>query len=153
MSKNSAGVLLYRKKHGVPEVFLVHPGGPYYAKRDDGVWSIPKGEIDGESGLLETAMREFEEETGNKLSGIFTTLNPVKLKSGKVVYAFAVEGNVDPSVIISNTFPLQWPPYSGKYQDFPEVDKGDWFSLKTARQKLNPGQTPLIDQLERLLNS
>ncbi len=151
MAKNSAGILLYRKKNQVPEVFLVHPGGPYYAKRDEGVWSIPKGEIDGGAGILETAIREFEEETNHRLTGTFVNLDPVKLKSGKVVYAYAVEGDLDPPIIESNNFPLQWPPLSGNYQEFPEVDKGDWFDFKTARLKLNPGQISLIDQLEKLL--
>ncbi len=147
MTKNSAGILLYRVRQGTPEVMLVHPGGPYWSKKDEGVWSIPKGEIDGEAGLLETAIREFEEETGTRLSGIFANLNPVKLKSGKVIYAYAIEGNLDTEKIQSNNFSMEWPPNSGKLQEFPEIDRAAWFDLKTARIKLNPGQVPLIEQL------
>lgn len=113
------------------------------------MWSIPKGEIVSEESLLDTAIREFEEETGHRLTGTFINLDPVKLKSGKVVYAYAIEGNLDPESIISNNFSMQWPPMSGKNQEFPEIDKGAWFDLKIARQKLNPGQVGLLDQLSR----
>lgn len=140
---------MYRINNGLPEVLLVHPGGPYWSKVDDGVWSIPKGEIVSEESLLDTAIREFEEETGHRLTGTFINLDPVKLKSGKVVYAYAIEGNLDPESIISNNFSMQWPPMSGKNQEFPEIDKGAWFDLKIARQKLNPGQVGLLDQLSR----
>lgn len=141
--------MMYRINNGLPEVLLVHPGGPYWSKVDDGVWSIPKGEIVSEESLLDTAIREFEEETGHRLTGTFINLDPVKLKSGKVVYAYAIEGNLDPESIISNNFSMQWPPMSGKNQEFPEIDKGAWFDLKIARQKLNPGQVGLLDQLSR----
>ncbi|HLN53627.1 MAG TPA: NUDIX domain-containing protein [Lentimicrobium sp.] len=148
MVKNSAGILLYRKRDGELQVLLVHPGGPYWYKKDDGVWSIPKGEIDGEEGILDTAIREFEEETGYRLSGIFMSLNPVKLKSGKVIYAFALEGEIDPDNIHSNNFSMEWPPLSGKFQEFPEVDKAAWFDIEIAARKINQGQVPLLEELK-----
>jgi len=148
MSKQSAGILLYRKKNKILEVFLVHPGGPFWIKKDDGAWSIPKGEFEDDEEPLNAAKREFEEETGIKISGEFIELNPVKQKSGKKVYAWAVEGNIDPGKIISNNFEIEWPPKSGKMKSFPEIDKAMWFNLSEASTKINSGQLPLIKELE-----
>ena len=148
MAKISAGILMYRKRNGELQVFLVHPGGPLWAKKDLGAWSIPKGEIDPGEDPLSAAQREFEEETGVKISGRFIPLSSVKLKSGKVVRAWAVEGNCDPEVIRSNTFSTEWPPRSGRKQEFPEIDRAEWFELAEAKEKINKGQTPLIEELE-----
>lgn len=153
MTKQSAGILLYRLKKDGPEVFLVHPGGPFWSKKDAGVWSIPKGEMDEEEDLLKVAFREFAEETGQALQGDFTPLQPIKQKSGKIVYAWAGEGDVDEKNIVSNTFEIEWPPKSGHMKSFPEVDKAGWFNLKEAKEKINPGQIPLLDELTVLLSS
>src|SRR5262245_45648564 len=148
--KLSAGVLLYRKRGGEIEVFLVHPGGPFWAKKDDGAWSIPKGEYsEGEDPLI-IAKREFHEETGSHLSGEFLPLTPLKQPSGKVITAWAVGGDLDPASLSSNTFSMEWPPKSGKQQEFPEVDRGMWCDLATARIKLLPGQRAFLDQLLKL---
>lgn len=145
MPKVSAGILLYRMKK-TPEVFLCHPGGPFYKNKDDGVWTIPKGEFGNEEEPLTAAKREFEEETGQKLDGEFAPLKPIKYKDGrKIVYAWAVKGDLDPGTIRSNTFPLEWPPKSGKYIDVPEVDKGGWFNLESARKKMLAVLQPLLD--------
>jgi len=146
MPKLSAGILLYRIKNERPEVFLCHPGGPFYKKKDDGVWSIPKGEFDGAEEPIAAAKREFQEETGQKIDGQFVPLKPIQYKDGrKIVYAWAVEGEIDPQMIQSNLFPLEWPPKSGKYIDVPEVDTGDWFAIESARQKILPALIPLLD--------
>jgi predicted NUDIX family NTP pyrophosphohydrolase len=155
MPKQSAGLLLYRNAGGRVEVFLVHPGGPFWAKTDDGAWSIPKGEFaDGEE-PLEAAKREFKEETSfsaeGKIKGKFEPLNPVKQPGGKTVYAWAVEGDVDAGAIRSNTFSMEWPRGSGKTQSFPEVDRAGWFDLDTAKMKILKGQVGLLEQLERSL--
>lgn len=149
--KLSAGVLLYRVRGGEVEVFLVHPGGPYWARKDDGAWSIPKGEYDVGDDPLATAKREFREETGSDLAGSFRALTPLTQPGGKVVSAWAVEGDLDAATVQSNTFSLEWPPHSGKIQEFPEVDRGAWFDLHTARAKLLPGQRGFLDQLQQLL--
>jgi predicted NUDIX family NTP pyrophosphohydrolase len=147
----SAGVLLYRRRHDDIEVLLVHPGGPFWAKKDAGAWSLPKGEIaDGEP-ALDAARREFREETGASVDGEFTELEPVKQKGGKIVRAWAVKGDFDPSQLRSNTFSIEWPPRSGKAQTFPEVDRAAWFSLPEARSRILAGQVDLLDQLARLL--
>jgi predicted NUDIX family NTP pyrophosphohydrolase len=147
----SAGILMYRNSPAGPEYFLVHPGGPFWKNKDTGAWSIPKGEfVDGED-PLKAAQREFEEETGKPVSGTFIELKPVKQKSGKMIYTWAVEGDLDHLVIQSNTFPLEWPPRSGKYIDVPEVDKAGWFSYEEAREKLIPGQGPILDELRDFL--
>ena len=148
MQKKSAGILLYRSQHKDPEVFLVHPGGPFWAKKDDGAWSIPKGEFDDDEDPLDAAKREFEEETGIKISGEFNPLAPIKQKSGKLVFAWAVEGNIDPARIKSNSFEIEWPPKSGKKMSFPEIDRAGWFNLMEAKKKINPGQSALIKELE-----
>jgi predicted NUDIX family NTP pyrophosphohydrolase len=147
MSKQSAGILLYRKKKKILEVFLVHPGGPYWIKKDDGAWSIPKGEFEDGEEPLNAAKREFEEETGINISGVFIELNPIKQKSGKIVYAWAVEGDIDPGKIKSNNFEIEWPPKSGKMKSFPEIDKAAWFKIDEARKKTIGGQLPLINEL------
>ena len=150
MAKQSAGILVYRKGKET-EVFLIHPGGPFFARKDDGVWSVPKGEYEPEEDPLHAAKREFEEETSQKINGDFIPLLPVKQKGGKVVRVWAVEGEVDADSIVSNTFQLAWPPHSNKIQTFPEVDKGAWFPLDIAREKINAGQIPLLDQLSVLI--
>jgi predicted NUDIX family NTP pyrophosphohydrolase len=147
----SAGLLMYRITTGKPEVLLVHPGGSIWQKKDDGAWSIPKGEIIEGEDLLDAATREFEEETGHKPSGQFIQLNPVKQKSGKIVHAWAVEGDLDPAAIKSNTFTMEWPPRSGKRAEFPEVDRAEFFDLETARKKINRAQVAFVNELENLL--
>ena len=148
MAKQSAGILLYRIKNKDLEVFLVHPGGPFWAKKDEGAWSIPKGEFEDEEDPLAAAKREFEEETGINISGKFVALNPIKQKSGKKVYAWAVEGDIDATQIKSNDFEIEWPPRSGKMKSFPEIDKAAWFNLTEAKKKIIGGQAGLIKQLE-----
>ncbi len=150
--KKSAGLLMYRKRAGQLEVFLVHPGGPFWKNRDEGAWSIPKGEFTGEEDPLEAARREFFEETGFATEGDFIPLAPVTQAGGKVVHAWAVEGDCDPRRIKSNTFTLEWPPKSGKEQQFPEVDRAGWFDLATARKKINRAQARLLEELEQKLS-
>ena len=146
--KVSAGILLYRLRRGLVEVFLVHPGGPYWARKDDGAWSIPKGEMEDGADLLATAYTEFHEETGSPLEGEPVPLTPLKQPGGKVVHAWAVRGDIDAASIRSNTFAIEWPPRSGKTREFPEVDRGGWFDLADARQKLLAGQRGFLDQLQ-----
>ena len=154
MPKLSAGILLYRIKNKKPEVFLCHPGGPFYKKKDDGVWTIPKGEFENTEEPIAAAKREFEEETGQKIDGQFIPLKPVRYKDGrKIVYAWAVEGEMDVEKIQSNLFSLEWPPKSGKYIDVPEVDKGEWFAVEPARQKILPALASLLDDfLENIIS-
>jgi predicted NUDIX family NTP pyrophosphohydrolase len=151
MTKHSAGLLLYRFRDGILEVFLVHPGGPFWEKKDLGVWSIPKGEIDEGEDPLGAARREFEEETGFRPDGTFRALTPVRQRSGKIVHAWAVEGDCDPAAIRSNTFTLEWPPRSGRQQEIPEVDRGGWFAVDFAKEKILEGQRGLLAQVELLL--
>lgn len=146
--KISAGILVYRFTSGALEVFLVHPGGPFWAKRDQGSWSIPKGESDEGAGLLETAKREFREETGSPIEGEFIELTPLRQPSGKRVHAWAVDGEIDVSRVKSNTFSMEWPPRSGKQQEFPEVDRAEWFAMPEAYEKLLPGQRGFLEELE-----
>ena len=145
----SAGILLYRFRGGMLEVFLVHPGGPYWQKKDTGVWSIPKGELEEGADALTTAQREFQEETGSEMSGEFVPLSPLKQPGGKLVHAWAVNGDIDASSITSNTFRIEWPPRSGKEQEFPEIDRGAWFTISAAKEKILAGQRGFLDQLER----
>jgi len=151
MPKVSAGLLLYRIRDGALEFLLVHPGGPFWKNKDDGAWTIPKGEIADNEEPLAAAIREFEEELGFKPSGQFIELTPIKQKAGKLVHAWAVEGDCDPSQIKSNTFSMEWPPRSGKQEEFPEVDRAEFFKLEAAKTKINPGQIPLLEELQRLL--
>jgi len=148
--KKSAGLLLYRNINGNPEYFLVHPGGPLWKNKDEGAWSIPKGEFDDDEDPLLAAQREFFEETGIKAKGNFEKLDPIRQKSGKWVHAWSCEMDIDEKIIQSNTFPLQWPPKSGKFIDVPEVDKAGWFDLQTAMKKINPAQIPLLTQLQQI---
>lgn len=151
MPKKSAGILVYRFRNGQPEVFLAHPGGPFWAKKDVGAWTIPKGEFDEEDPLV-AAQREFKEETGFEIGGTFRPLAPQTLKSGKVVQAWAVEGDLDAGQVRSNLFELVWPPGSGRRVRVPEVDRGAWFSLEAGLEKINPAQRGFIRELARLLD-
>lgn len=144
--KKSAGILLYRLKSNRFEFLLAHPGGPLWGKKDDGAWSIPKGEFDGDETPIEAAKREFKEEMGEGISGEYIPLKPVKTKS-KLIYAFAIRSDFDTSKIKSNTFKMEWPPNSGNIQEFPEIDKGDWFDVNTAKIKLLPSQLPILEEL------
>jgi predicted NUDIX family NTP pyrophosphohydrolase len=151
MKKKSAGILLYRTRDLKIEVFLVHPGGPFWAKKDEHAWSIPKGEYSDEEAPADAALREFAEETGIKLSGELIELTPVMQKGGKMIFCYALEGDLDPRKIISNTFEMEWPPRSGKRQSFPETDRGEWFGLPEAKMKINSAQAALVDELEKIL--
>lgn len=154
MAKTSAGILLYRINSDELEIFLIHPGGPFWMKKDDGVWSIPKGEyMDGE-GALDAARREFEEETGFAcIEGNTQALGSIKLNSGKVVSAWAIEGDCDASVIRSNLFSMEWPPRSGKMQEFPEVDRAAWLPLVIAKKKIHPAQCAFLDRLVEMVQA
>ena len=147
MAKTSAGLLMFRRRAAGPEVLLVHPGGPFWANKDEGAWSIPKGELAAGEEPLAAARREFEEETGCRGAGPFIPLTPVAQRGGKVVHAWAVEGDCDPAGLRSNAFALEWPPKSGKYQQFPEVDRAEWFSVPVALRKINPAQRGFITEL------
>jgi predicted NUDIX family NTP pyrophosphohydrolase len=149
---SSAGILLHRRGERGTEVLLAHPGGPFWARKDLGAWSIPKGELDEGEDPRGGALREFAEETGTQLpDGALEELGSVKQKSGKLVVAFAVEGDLDPATLVSNTFEVEWPPRSGRIQEFPEIDRAEWFDLDTAREKLNPAQAAFVDRLDELL--
>jgi predicted NUDIX family NTP pyrophosphohydrolase len=150
--RKSAGLLLFRDAPGGVEVLLVHPGGPFWAKKDRGAWSIPKGELAEDEDPLQAAIREFQEEVGHPApSGEFIPLTPQRQPSGKVVYAWAVRGDFDPARLQSNTFSIEWPPGSGRRQVFPEVDRAAWFPLHIAREKISKGQVGFLDELERKL--
>ena len=151
MGKQSAGLLLYRRREGRLEVLLVHPGGPFWVQKDAGAWSIPKGEHGPEEDPLAAARREFAEETGFTATGPFLPLTPLKQKSGKLIQAFACEGEADSGDLTSNTFTLEWPPHSGSMKEFPEVDRAAWFPLPVAREKIHPGQAGFLEELARLL--
>lgn len=150
MPRQSAGILLYRERGADLEVLLVHPGGPLWAKKDDGAWTIPKGEFSEDEQPLAAARREFAEETGLELAGPFHALGTVRQRAGKLVHAWACRGEFDPAALRSNTFELEWPPRSGKRVAFPEVDRAAFFSLAAARAKMNPAQVALLDALARL---
>jgi predicted NUDIX family NTP pyrophosphohydrolase len=143
----SAGILVYRLREGEPQVFLVHPGGPFWQKKDEGAWTIPKGEYAPGDDAKSAALREFEEETGQQLGGELTELITCKLPSGKVLTVWTIECDVDEAAVRSNTFEMEWPPKSGRLQEFPEVDRGGWFSLEEARQKITKGQLPVLEAL------
>ena len=147
MSKQSAGLLLFRETADGLEVLLAHPGGPYWAKKDDAAWTIPKGELDVDEEPLAAARREFEEEMGAAVDGEFLPLEPIKQPGGKLVFAWAVSSDFDPSALRSNTFSMEWPPKSGRQQQFAEIDRAAWFDLERARRKILKGQAPFLDQL------
>ena len=153
MPRRSAGLVVHRRRNGGLEVLLVHPGGPFWAKKDLGAWSIPKGEIDPgeESDPLLVARREFAEETGQPIAGHFVPLSPIRQPGGKIVQAWAIEGDFDVSQLRSNSFAMEWPPRSGKVRSFPEVDRAEWFSIAEAKERILKAQTPLLDELEALL--
>lgn len=150
-AKRSAGILLFRRLNTELEVFLVHPGGPFWKNKDAGVWSIPKGECEVDEEAFAAAKREFHEETGFEVDGEFLSLGEVRQRSSKTVTAWALEHDLDASRVKSNTFELEWPPRSGRMRSFPEVDGGGWFSMKAAREKLLPGQHELLARLEELV--
>jgi len=149
MAKESAGLLIYRKRQGQPEFLLVHPGGPLWKSKDLGAWTIPKGEINAGEDPLAAARRESEEELGFRAEGNFIPLNPIKQKAGKIVHAWAIEADWDPARLNSNTFTLEWPPRSGKRQEFPEIDQAAFFDFELARIKINPAQVSLLEELKR----
>jgi predicted NUDIX family NTP pyrophosphohydrolase len=153
MVKKSAGLLLYRFVNSIPEFLLVHPGGPYWKNKDIGAWSVPKGEFTDEEEPLDAAIRELKEETGFEVNGKFIELSPLQQKSGKIVFAWAIEADADTNRIKSNLFELEWPPRSGKKIMVPEVDKAEWFSENTARQKIIPGQAGFITELIAVLKN
>ena len=152
MGKTSAGLLMYRRRHERIEVFLVHPGGPFWSKKDVGAWSIPKGEYLPDEDPLSAAKREFTEETGLQPGKEFIDLTPAKQAGGKVVRAWACEGDADPTDITSNTFSMEWPLRSGQQQTFPEIDRAAWFPIEEATQRILKGQIPLLVELQRLLS-
>ncbi|RMG34640.1 MAG: NUDIX domain-containing protein [Gammaproteobacteria bacterium] len=147
MPRRSAGVLMYRHRQTGPELLLVHPGGPFWAHKDEGAWSIPKGLYEADESAFDAARREFEEETGFPVDGDFIDLGELRLPSGKRLRVWAVEGDLDADRIRSNTFPLEWPRGSGKIIEVPEVDRGAWFPPEEARRRISPGQRPFIDRL------
>lgn len=143
---------MYRIREGELQMLLAHPGGPYFKNKDDGAWSIPKGEIEPGEDLLEAAKREFEEETGVTPTGPFIALTPVKQKGGKIVHAWGFEGDCDPAAIVSNTFTMEWPPRSGQQMEFPEIDRADFFDVSAANRKIKAGQEALIAELQRIVD-
>jgi predicted NUDIX family NTP pyrophosphohydrolase len=147
----SAGLLMYRVHDGKLQVLLAHPGGPLFKKRDEGTWSIPKGEVEPGEDLLECAKREFEEETAVSPAGPFIALTPITQKGGKIVHAWAFEGDCDPSAIVSNTFTMEWPTRSGQQMEFPEIDRAEFFDVAAARRKIKAAQMALIEELEGIL--
>ena len=152
-ARKSGGILLYRFSQNKLEFFLVHPGGPFWINKDAGAWSIPKGEFDQDENPLDAAKREFKEETGTSLDGNFIALTPIIQKSGKQVYAWAKEDDIDAAGIQSNSFTIEWPPKSGNWKSYPEVDKAAWFDSEMAKEKINPAQVAFIDELIDKLNT
>jgi predicted NUDIX family NTP pyrophosphohydrolase len=153
LPKRSAGILMFKRDRGAMRVLLVHPGGPFWAKKDLGAWSIPKGEYSDGEDALTVAVREFTEETGTVPAGPFTPLGELMQPSRKRVTAWAAESDLDPAAITSNTFEIEWPPRSGRKQTFPEVDRAEWFSLEEAREKILPGQRDFIDRMVEAIGS
>jgi predicted NUDIX family NTP pyrophosphohydrolase len=152
MAQRSAGLLVYRHVNEGVELFLVHPGGPFWAKKDEGAWCIPKGLCESDEGLLEAAKREFREETGFSVEGEFLRLGSFKQPSGKVIEAWAVEHDLDPQALLSNTFSMEWPPKSGRMAAFPEVDRAAWLPPDEALKKVTKGQRPIIEELLRKIS-
>jgi predicted NUDIX family NTP pyrophosphohydrolase len=151
MPKESAGLLLHRRRNGALEVLLVHPGGPFWANKDLGAWTIPKGEIMPGEAPLDAAQREFQEETGHVVAGAFHPLQLVQQSGRKIVHAWAVEADLDPATVRSNHFEMEWPPRSGRRRSFPEIDRAQWFGVDQARRKINKAQAALLDELEALV--
>jgi predicted NUDIX family NTP pyrophosphohydrolase len=150
MPKKSAGLLMFRRRNDGVEVLLVHPGGPLWAKKDEGAWSIPKGEIEPGEDPLAAARREFEEELGSPASGEFVELAPIRQAGGKMIYAWAVQGDFDPATLTGGAFSMEWPPRSGRQQQFPEIDRAEWFAIAEAKRKINKAQAALLDELSSL---
>jgi predicted NUDIX family NTP pyrophosphohydrolase len=150
MARKSAGLLMFRRRNSAVELLLVHPGGPFWAKKDLGAWSIPKGEYEEPDDPLEAAQREFREETGFLPREPFLALGSLKQPSGKLITAWAFEGDCDPKALESNRFELEWPPKSGRIQSFPEVDRAEWFDSAEARRRILPGQSPFVDAVEKV---
>jgi predicted NUDIX family NTP pyrophosphohydrolase len=151
MTKRSAGLLLFRRVRGQWQVLLAHPGGPFWARKDEGAWSIPKGELADEEDPLQGAIREVAEETGQHVTGEFIALTPLRQAGGKLVYAWAVEADLDPAQLRSNTFSMEWPPRSGRQASFPEIDRAAWFGLDEARSRILIGQVGFLDTLAAIL--
>jgi predicted NUDIX family NTP pyrophosphohydrolase len=151
MAKKSAGLLMYRFRDGVPEVFLAHPGGPFWAKKDLGAWTIPKGEYGPDETPMAAARREFGEETACQSEGALIPLTPLRQPTGKIITAWAFQGDCDPGTIRSNTFSIEWPPRSGRQVEFPEVDRAGWFCLEEAKAKILRGQVGFLEELEQIL--
>lgn len=151
MPRVSAGLLMYRIQDGKLLVLLAHPGGPFFQNKDDGAWTIPKGEIEPGEDMLEAAKREFEEETGITPTGPFIELTPIKQKGGKIVHAWAFQGDCDPSAVASNTFTMEWPPKSGRQMEFPEMDRAEFFDVAAAGQKIKAAQMPLVEECEQIV--
>ncbi|HTL59637.1 MAG TPA: NUDIX domain-containing protein [Candidatus Limnocylindrales bacterium] len=150
MPKESAGLLMYRVRDGELEVLLVHPGGPFWKNKDAGAWSIPKGEIQGDEPALEAARREFAEELGLVPQGNFIPLRAIVQKGGKRVQVWAFEADCDPTTLKSNTFQMEWPPRSGRLQEFPEIDRAAFFAIEEAKSKINPAQIACLEELQKL---
>jgi len=148
----SAGILLYRTRLKKTEVFLVHPGGPFWKNKDEGAWTIPKGEILPGEEIFAAALREFFEETGVELNAEFKALNPVRQKAGKLIYAWTTNKNIDETKVKSNLFEMEWPPKSGKTTSFPEIDKAGWFDLTLAAKKINPAQVDFLEQVAAIIS-
>lgn len=153
MPRSSAGLLMYRIHESGLQVLLVHPGGPFFQNKDKGAWSIPKGEVEPDEDLLECAKREFAEEIGFTPTGSFIPLKQIKQKGGKIVYAWAIEGDFDTKTIVSNKFTMEWPPKSGRQTEFPEVDRAEFFDILLAKQKINAGQVDLVNEIELILKA
>ena len=151
MPKKSAGLLSYRMNRGSTEVFLVHPGGPFWANKDDGAWSIPKGEFAAGEDPLEAAKREFREETSLIVVGEYRPLKPLRQQGGNIVYAWAVQSDLEAAAVKSNTFSMEWPRGSGKMREFPEIDRAEWFKIDLARRKILKSQLDLLEQLEQVV--
>jgi len=152
MAKRTAGILLFREAPGGLEVLLVHPGGPFWTKKDEGAWTIPKGLVDDGEDPFDAAKREFREETGGSPDGDAIALEPLRQPSGKIIHAWALHGEFDPATLTSNTFSMEWPPHSGQQREFPEVDRAGWFSMEEAGRKILKGQAPLLSELRQKLD-
>jgi len=153
VAKTSAGMILFRVRDAELQVLLVHPGGPFWKKKDDGAWFVPKGEVEVGEEVLDAAKREFQEETGISPRGEFLALGSVKQKSGKTIFAWAFEGDCDPAKIKSNTFTIEWPPKSGRVAEFPEIDRADFFTLAQAKIKMHPVEFPFVERLHEILRT